>query len=149
MGGLKDRIFCTWLRESWVICSEMEPLLNDIVMHRVSLWCSLSVFPVFSFSPSLGSHTVTFPWRSSSSTVASQKYPPDDKVWIYPTSTVALTQIYITYNLTYIRRVLHPEVLTEMQNVIMSLIICAVFHIYITQDAGCLQEEGREGAEMG
>lgn len=88
-------------------------------------------------------------WSSSSSSIPSPKYPNDDKVWIYPTATVALTQKYVTYNVTYIRRVLHPEVLTEMQNAIMSPIVSAVFHIYITQQTGCPQDEGREGRETG
>lgn len=48
-----------------------------------------------------------------------------DSLCIYPTSIVALTQTYIRHNLAYIRHVLHPEVLTEMQNVITSLIVAA------------------------
>lgn len=80
------------------------------------------VFTVFLFSlSSLASHTV----KSLLSYCISTKYPHDDSMCFYPTSIVSLTQIYITHNLTYIRHVLHPEVLTEMQNAITFLIIAA------------------------
>lgn len=61
---------------------------------------------------------------------------------MYPTP---LTHIYITYNLMYIRRVLPPEVLTEMQNVIMSLIIAAVSHMIDCVVDSLHYAGGREG----
>lgn len=92
------------------------------------MWCTeLLVFVVYCFHSVL---FVTFlhwrliPLRPLLSYCISAKISLfDDSMCVYPTSIIALTQIYITPNLTYIRHVLRPEVLTEMQNVIMSLIV--------------------------
>ena len=80
--------------------------------------------PFFSFFTSVSYHIVL-----SSLLLFHKNIPRDDSVCIYPASVTTVTQTYIKRNLTYIRHVWHPEVLTEIQNVIMSPIVIAASHM--------------------
>lgn len=167
-----DRMsYCTWLERIFSTSAYVErqefsvpghvrvesyllaPLNGFVVHNRVRLWCSLSVFPVFfSFATGIWYCFIT---PMTLPLLRYKKYPHDDRACIYPASIMALKRAYITHNLAYIRHVLHPEVLTEMQNVITFLITAMSpawlpgwWILYVTKKADSREERGRGTKRM-